>query len=284
MGKGIVEFIIEQVLDMLLGMARSVFTYSSTLTNMASVQSLDNEVVSFILDVFGYIGFALFGVGLLISIFEYLEAHLEGEIPNIGVLVLNTIKSFSWILFIRPVVYYLYVAFYVILGRIMSGMGIVSSENINFNLFSDSILLSSIFITYLSVSCCIAIFKNVFDTLKRTGYVVVHVCIGYFYVIDIQRGNTQNAGAWGRQAIGLFLQTFFQTTILMLGMCIISMQPGNASAFLIGAGFMSASKTIGNIVGYFVSASSSKGNFGGQIASIAQVGGQALQIGLAFAK
>ena len=252
----IMNWIYIQVVDFLGNFFSEMGNMGAELFQMSWVQS----IVLF----FSRMAWALYGVGLIVSVFECGIEYSSGR-GNVKATCLNAIKGFMAVnLFsVVPIrLYELAISLQGVMAQGITGSGASIGEVANeimANFTSAKTLtdllnsgypgfhtVSSAFMVVFSiVMMAYAVIKVFFANLKRGGILLIQIAVGSLYMFSIPRGYTDAFGQWCKQVIALCLTAFLQATMLVAGLMVFQ------SHVLLGLGLMLAAGEIPRIAGQF---------------------------------
>lgn len=215
--------------------------------------------------VFSRLAWALFGVSVVVSCFQFGIMYVSGGRGNLQQTALSIIKGFLAVsLFtVAPVrLYALSVSLQGTFSAGITGYGtsigevgqeIVEelseidtlSEMLNNSYFGLGVLTSSFMILFCIILMTYAVVKVFFANLKRGGILLIQIAVGSLYMFSIPRGYTDGFVQWIKQVIGLCLTAFLQSTILVAGLMVFK---DNA---LLGLGLMLLAGEVPRIAGTF---------------------------------
>ncbi len=213
---------------------------------------------------FSQLGWALFGVSLVVSGFEFGIEYSTGR-GNLQQTALNVIKGFMAVSLFTVVPVRLYSLSVSLQGTLAAGLtGAGSSigtvgEKIVEELtsvesladlagapsFGLSVLTSPIMLIFCIIMMAYAVIKVFFANLKRGGILLIQIAVGALYMFSIPRGYVDGFTQWMKQVIGLCLTAFLQSTILVAGLMAFR---ENA---LLGLGLMLSAGEVPRIAGTF---------------------------------
>ena len=211
---------------------------------------------------FRYLGWALFVVGLVVSLFEFGIERQSGR-GNVKDLALNALKGFMAVsLFtILPVeLYKLAVNLQGTLTSGLTGLGDInglaanildSITNFQIKFVSSYNPLTMLFVV---IMMGYAIIKVFFGNLKRGGILLVQIAVGSLYMFSVPRGYIDGFTQWMKQVIGLCLTAFLQATFLTIGLLVIPQHP------ILGLGLMLSAGEVPRIAGAFGLETSTRAN------------------------
>jgi hypothetical protein len=226
----------------------------------------DVEAIQGIVLFFRYLGWTLFGIGLVVAAFEAGIEHSSGR-GNIKETALNAIKGFmaASLFFIVPVELY---KLSVNLQSSLTGglthygdtqaladsvMGAVGTFEVSFSGYNPlTMLLAVIMLAY-------AVLTVFFGNLKRGGIMLVQIAVGSLYMFSVPRGYMDGFVQWIKQVIGLCLTTFLQGVFLSVGLMVVPEHP------ILGIGFMLSAAEVPRIAGAFGLDSGTKTNILGAV-------------------
>lgn len=226
------------------------------------VELFELEWVDAVVLFFSQLGWALFGVSLVVSGFECGIEYISGR-GNIQQAALDAIKGFLAVnLFtVVPIrLYALSVSLQGTMTRGISGAGggigdlgtaiIEELESVSLPELATAGLWGGVGTNTMMVIFCIilmayAVIKVFFANLKRGGILLIQIAVGSLYMFSIPRGFTDGFVQWMKQVIGLCLTTFLQATILVAGLMVFR------DHALLGLGLMLSAGEVPRIAGTF---------------------------------
>ena len=238
--------------------------FFSQMGNMG-VELFDLAWVQAIVLFFSRLAWALFGVSVVVSCFQFGIMYVSGGRGNLQQTALSIIKGFLAVsLFtVAPVrLYALSVSLQGTFSAGITGYGtsigevgqeIVEelseidtlSEMLNNSYFGLGVLTSSFMILFCIILMTYAVVKVFFANLKRGGILLIQIAVGSLYMFSIPRGYTDGFVQWIKQVIGLCLTAFLQSTILVAELMVFK---DNA---LLGLGLMLSAGEVPRIAGTF---------------------------------
>lgn len=223
---------------------------------------------------FVYLGWALYGTGLVVSVFECAIEYQSGR-GSIRDTALNAIKGFMAVSLFSTVPVELYKLSVSLQSSLTagitgygSGIGGLASSIISglssaptpeqaeqANVFGGlSAITSPILILFILILMGYAVIKVFFSNLKRGGILLIQISVGGLYMFSVPRGYIDGFVSWCKQIVGLCLTTFLQATILCAGLMVVK------DHALLGLGLMLSAGEIPRIAGAFGLDTSTKAN------------------------
>jgi hypothetical protein len=209
---------------------------------------------------FSYLAWALYGTGLVVSVFECGIEYQSGR-GSIKDTALNAIKGFMAVNLFNIVPVELYKLAVTLQGSFTSGITGMIGANGGISTMSAAALtnlgglgLNPIMGIFIVILMGYAIIKVFFANLKRGGILLIQIAVGSLYMFSVPRGYIDGFVSWCKQVIGLCLTAFLQATILVAGLMVFN------SNMLLGLGLMLASSEIPRIAGQFGLDTSTKAN------------------------
>ena len=209
---------------------------------------------------FSYLAWALYGTGLVVSVFECGIEYQSGR-GSIKDTALNAIKGFMAVNLFNIVPVELYKLAITLQGSFTSGITGMIGVNGGISTMSAAALtnlgglgLNPIMGIFIVILMGYAIIKVFFANLKRGGILLIQIAVGSLYMFSVPRGYIDGFVSWCKQVIGLCLTAFLQATILVAGLMVFN------SNMLLGLGLMLASSEIPRIAGQFGLDTSTKAN------------------------
>ena len=237
--------------------------FFSVMGNMG-VELFELNWVQAIVLFFSQLGWALFGVSLVVSGFEFGIEYSTGR-GNLQQTALNAIKGFLSVSLFTVVLVRLYSLSVSLQGTFATGLtgygtsiGTVGERIIEeltsvesladmagAPSFGLSVLTSPIMLIFCIIMMAYATIKVFFANLKRGGILLIQIAVGSLYMFSIPRGYSDGFVQWMKQVIGLCLTAFLQSTILVAGLMVFR---ENA---LLGLGLMLSAGEVPRIAGTF---------------------------------
>ena len=237
--------------------------FFSVMGNMG-VELFELDWVKAIVLFFSQLGWALFGVSLVVSGFEFGIEYSTGR-GNLQQTALNAIKGFMAVSLFTVVPVRLYALSVSLQGTFAMGLtgagtsiGTVGERIIEeltsvesladmagAPSFGLSVLTSPIMLIFCIIMMAYAVIKVFFANLKRGGILLIQIAVGSLYMFSIPRGYVDGFVQWMKQVIGLCLTAFLQSTILVAGLMVFR---ENA---LLGLGLMLSAGEVPRIAGTF---------------------------------
>lgn len=266
---GVMDQIIDWLYSQLVGFFGDFF---AQMGNMG-VELFEMGWVQSIVLFFSYLAWALYGVGLVVAVFECGIEYQTGR-ASVKDAALNAIKGFMAVgcFTLAPVeLYKLAVNLQAGLTAGITGYGSIDSLAtgiIDVLSASDagsidaagvfgglaSAITSPIMGLFLIIMMGYAIIKCFFSNLKRGGILLIQIAVGSLYMFSVPRGYLDGFTQWCKQIIGLCLTTFLQATILTAGLLVLK------DHALLGLGLMLSAAEVPRICGAFGLDTSTKAN------------------------
>ena len=255
----VLDDIIDWIYGQIIGFLGNFF---SEMGNMGSELFTMDWVQSIIL-FFSYLAWALYGTGLVVSVFECGIEYSSGR-GNIKETSLNAIKGFLAVSLFTTVPVRLYELSVSLQSSFTAGLtgygsgsiGEVATEALqNFNAIESlteasslsgfGAITSPIMILFCIILMAYAVIKVFFANLKRGGILLIQIAVGSLYMFSVPRGYTDGFVQWCKQIVGLCLTAFLQATILIAGLMVFK------DRALLGLGLMLSAGEIPRIAGAF---------------------------------
>lgn len=228
------------------------------------VELFELDWVKAIVLLFSQLGWALFGVSIVVSGFEFGIEYSTGR-GNLRQTALNAIKGFMAVSLFTVVPVRLYSLSVSLQGTFSVGLtgygtsiGTVGEQIIeelmNVESLADmagapdfgmSVLTSPIMLLFCIIMMAYAVIKVFFANLKRGGILLIQIAVGSLYMFSIPRGYLDGFTSWCKQVIGLCLTAFLQATILIAGLMVLK------DHALLGLGLMLSAGEVPRIAGQF---------------------------------
>ena len=173
---------------------------------------------------FHHLAWMLFGVGLLVAVFDLGVGYESGH-ANIKNTALNIMKGFLAAGLVTVVPQRLYTLCVSMQGTFMRGllgnMIADTSQTVAGTALSvvialaEDISLLSLFFILMFGYCTI---KVLLANIKRGGILLTQIAVGSLYLFSVPRGMSDGFTNWCKQVIATCLTAFLQTSILYLGL------------------------------------------------------------------
>ena len=259
------DFVANPVMDALMDWCYSQIigflgAFFAQMGNMG-VELFDLPWVQAVALFFSQLGWALFGVSLVVCVFECGIEYSTGR-ANIQQTAINILKGFLSVCLFTTVPVRLYTLSVALQGTFAQGIagsggsigeiggGILAelegaslleaAEQAEFGLGTNPLM-----ILFCVVLIAYAVIKVFFANLKRGGILLIQIAVGSLYMFSIPRGYTDGFTQWCKQVIGLCLTTFLQATILTAGLMVVP------DHILLGLGLMLSAGEVPRIAGTF---------------------------------
>ena len=261
------DFVASTILDELLDWAYSqavgfLGAFFALMGNMG-VELFDLPWVQAMVTFFNQLGWALFGVSLVVSGFEFGIEYSSGR-GNLRHTAINCLKGFMAVGLFSTVPVRLYALSVSLQASFTAGItGLGTSigavgQNIITKLTTPGGLIASgvdfifggpsfnpIMMLFCVILMAYAVIKVFFANLKRGGILLIQIAVGALYMFSVPRGYTDGFTQWCKQIIGLCLTAFLQATILAAGLMVFS------DHALLGLGLMLSAGEVPRIAGAF---------------------------------
>ena len=238
--------------------------FFSAMGNMG-VELFELEWVQAIVLFFSQLGWALFGVSLVVCAFEFGIEYTTGR-GNLQHTALNAIKGFLAVSLFTTVPIRLYALSVSLQGRLSAGItgygtsigdvgqqiitdlnsveSIADMTQVTLD-FGIGLITSPIMLLFCIILMAYAVIKVFFANLKRGGILLIQIAVGSLYMFSIPRGYVDGFTQWIKQVIGLCLTAFLQSTILVAGLMVFK------DHALLGLGLMLSAGEVPRIAGTF---------------------------------
>lgn len=263
------DFIAEKIFDQLVDWIHSMLVgflgeFFGMMNNMGA-ELFDFVWVKAIILFFQYLGWALFTVGFILTVFETAIAYQSGQGDLKGTFI-NIFKGFmaTSLFTILPIELYkfavtLQTSFSLNLASTLGAektIGEIANNSIG---FVNAASLSGVFMIFLLIALGYAVIKVFFANLKRGGILLTQIAVGSLYMLSIPRGFTDGFIGWCKQVVAICLTTFLQSLFLIAGLMVFR------DNLLLGIGLMMSANEIPRIADQFGLDTSTRGNMMGTI-------------------
>ena len=262
----IVDWVYGQIIGFLGNFFSAMGNMGADLFEMVWVQSI---VLFFV-----YFAWALYGTGLVVSVFECGIEYQSGR-GSVKDTALNAIKGFMAVGLFSTVPVELYKLSVSLQSSLTAGTTGLGSgiDTLASNIISElsaagslesagnsgvfgglGSITSPIMMIFILILMGYATIKVFFANLKRGGIMLIQIAVGSLYMFSVPRGYIDGFTSWCKQIIGLCLTAFLQATILIAGLMVIK------DHALLGLGLMLSAGEIPRIAGAFGLDTSTKAN------------------------
>jgi len=260
----VVDNVLEDFLDWIYGQLVGFFGEFLGMINLMGAELFDMEWVQGIVAFFSYLAWALYIVGIIVSIFETTIEMQNGR-GNIKDAALNALKGFMAVGLFTIVPVELYKFSITIQTGLTSAISSLSGSPDSISVLGMSIIsmtipgVGALFSTAIVILVGYAIIKVFFANLKRGGILLTMIAVGSLYMFSLPRGYADGFYSWCKQVVALCLTAFLQTVILIAGLITF-----NAN-MLLGIGLMLSATEVPRIAGHFGLDTSTKTNLTGTV-------------------
>ena len=260
------DFVASTILDELLDWAYSqavgfLGAFFALMGNMG-VELFDLPWVQAMVTFFNQLGWALFGVSLVVSGFEFGIEYSSGR-GNLRHTAINCLKGFMAVSLFSTVpvrLYALSVSLQASFTAGITGLGDIGAlgQNLIAKLTTPDGLIASgvdfifngpsfnpIMMLFCVILMAYAVIKVFFANLKRGGILLIQIAVGALYMFSVPRGYSDGFTQWCKQVIALCLTAFLQATILVAGLMVFN------DHALLGLGLMLSAGEVPRIAGAF---------------------------------
>ena len=238
------------------------------------VELFELEWVQAVVLFFSQLGWAMYGVSLVVCAFEFGIEYSTGR-ANLKHTALNAIKGLlaASLFSVLPVrLYALAISLQGTFSAGLTGYG-TSIGDVGQQIITDlssvesiadmsevtldfgfGVITSPIMLLFCIILMAYAVIKVFFANLKRGGILLIQIAVGSLYMFSIPRGGIDAFVQWMKQVIGVCLTAFLQATILIAGLLVFKEHA------LLGIGLMLSSSEITRIAGAFGLDTSTRAN------------------------
>lgn len=266
----VLEQILEWIYSQIIGFLGNFF---AAMGNMGA-DLFEISWVKAIVLFFVYLAWALYGTGLVVSVFECGIEYQSGR-GSVKDTALNILKGFLAVGLFSTVpveLYKLSISLQSSLTAGITGLG-TGIDNLAGNIISELSIAGSlenagnagvfggmggitnpVMMIFILILMGYAVIKVFFANLKRGGILLIQISVGSLYMFSVPRGYIDGFVSWCKQIVGLCLTAFLQSTILIIGLMVVK------DHALLGLGLMLSAGEIPRIAGAFGLDTSTKAN------------------------
>ncbi len=266
--------VMSQLVDWLYGQLVGFLGEFFSRMGEMGIELFDMAWVQSIVLFFSYLAWALYIIGLVVSVFETGIEYQNGG-GGIKGTALNAIKGFLAVSLFTLVPVELFklsvslqaslaagitgysTSFVEMANDIIKSLGTEPklSEAVSAGALGGlSTLTNPAMLLFIVVLMGYSVIKVFFANLKRGGILLIQIAVGSLYMFSVPRGYTDGFYQWCRQVIALCITGFLQATILTAGLMVVR---DNA---LLGLGLMLSAGEVPRIAGAFGLDTSTKAN------------------------
>ena len=229
-----------------------------TMMNGLGTELFDLVWVQAIVEFFRCFGWALYGVGIVVAVFEMAMEYQAGRSTAVRDTALGIVKGFLAASLFSAVPVELYKLCINLQGTLSNGIaGAAHTDGVSSLARAAMAGLNGygVFVSiFLLVLMGYSVVKVFFANLKRGGILLIQIAVGSLYLFSVPRGYTDGFYSWCRQIAGLCLTAFLQTTILIAGLMVWN------SNMLLGCGLMLSATEIPRVAQQFGMDTSTRAN------------------------
>lgn len=249
-------------LDVMHSMLGELLIYASTLFSLATLEAFSSEYVLALFAFFEVIGAALFGIAAVMAYMENTIATQQGG-GSLMSTTLNVFKGAAVLIGYISIPIQLMVLTAQSLTRLLvvlvpgdfsdfseaiqkttNGSSISIFTKITGKAFEENPNQFLLILFEFAFLYCLV--KVALGAIKRSGTMVVLICVGTLHLFNIPRGYTDGFSSWCKQIAALCITHFVQSVALFIGFLII-----NTDAWIAGVSLMLVSTEVPRIAGAF---------------------------------
>lgn len=250
--------VLGEILDWVYGKLVEFLGEFLTMMNGLGTELFDLVWVQGVVEFFRYFGWALYGVGIVMAVFEMAMEYQAGRSTAVRDAALGVMKGFLAASLFSVVPVELYKLCIDLQGTLSNGIaGAAHTDGVSSLARAAMAGLNGygVFVSiFLLVLMGYSVVKVFFANLKRGGILLIQIAVGSLYLFSVPRGYTDGFYNWCRQIAGLCLTAFLQTTILIAGLMVWN------SNMLLGCGLMLSATEIPRVAQQFGMDTSTRAN------------------------
>ena len=254
----IADKVLGEILDWVYGKLVEFLGEFLAMMNGLGTELFDLVWVQAIVEFFRCFGWALYGVGIVVAVFEMAMEYQAGRSTAVRDASLGIVKGFLAASLFSAIPVELYRLCIDLQGTLSQGIagashtdGISSLARAAMAGLNGYGVFVSIFLLVLMGYSVVKVF---FANLKRGGILLIQIAVGSLYLFSVPRGYTDGFYGWCRQIAGLCLTAFLQTTILIAGLMVWN------TNMLLGCGLMLSATEIPRVAQQFGLDTSTRAN------------------------
>lgn len=238
------SFIFEYLTDGLKEGAEVILTGLSKY----SLEIFNQPLVTSVLDLMQYIGYILFTIGLLFSIFNMMAAMMEGESGvNLHFFFINFLKGLTFVVVWKDGALFLYNLCLTLQDCFKTIVDFTPDYKTLTDFIVDITGISILWKFIILVFLMFSVIFSLYQCLKRGAIYFVHIALGYFYAISVSQGQTDGMFNWAKQTLAVAVTNCFQVALIFLGMKLAN----SVETLFLGVGILGAAISIEKVAGYF---------------------------------
>ena len=250
--------VLGEILDWVYGKIVEFLGEFLTMMNGMGTELFGFVWVQGIVEFFRCFGWALYGVGIVVAVFDAAMEYQSGRTTAVRDTALGIMKGFLATSLFTTVPIELYKLCIDLQGSLSKGIaGVSHTDGISSMARAAMTALNGygVFVSiFLLVLMGYSVVKIFFANLKRGGILLIQIAVGSLYLFSVPRGYTDGFYSWCRQIAGLCLTAFLQTTILIAGLMVWN------SNMLLGCGLMLSATEIPRVAQQFGMDTSTRAN------------------------
>ena len=250
--------VLGEILDWVYGKLVEFLGEFLTMMNGLGTELFDLVWVQGVVEFFRCFGWALYGVGIVVAVFEMAMEYQAGRSTAVRDTALGIVKGFLAASLFSTVPVELYKLCIDLQGTLSNGIaGAAHTDGVSSLARAAMAGLNGygVFVSiFLLVLMGYSVVKIFFANLKRGGILLIQIAVGSLYLFSVPRGYTDGFYSWCRQIAGLCLTAFLQTTILIAGLMVWN------SNMLLGCGLMLSATEIPRVAQQFGMDTSTRAN------------------------
>ena len=254
----IADKVLGEILDWVYGKLVEFLGEFLAMMNGLGTELFDLVWVQAIVEFFRCFGWALYGVDIVVAVFEMAMEYQAGRSTAVRDASLGIVKGFLAASLFSTIPVELYRLCIDLQGTLSQGIagashtdGISSLARAAMAGLNGYGVFVSIFLLVLMGYSVVKVF---FANLKRGGILLIQIAVGSLYLFSVPRGYTDGFYGWCRQIAGLCLTAFLQTTILIAGLMVWN------TNMLLGCGLMLSATEIPRVAQQFGLDTSTRAN------------------------
>ena len=245
----VADTVLGQIFDWVYGKIVEFLGEFFSMMNGMGSELFEFVWVQAVVEFFRYFGWALYGVGLVVAVFEAALEYQSGRTTAIRDLALGSLKGFLVASLFTTVPVELYKLCIDLQGSLSSGIaGASHTEGIS-NMARAALGALNGYGVFIAIFLLIlmgySVIKIFFANLKRGGILLIQIAVGSLYLFSLPQGYADGFYSWCRQIAGLCLTAFLQTTILIAGLMVWN------ENMLLGCGLMLSASEIPRVAQQF---------------------------------
>lgn len=233
-----------------------------------SLEIFNQPLVTSTLDLMQYIGYILFGIGMLFCMFKLAASYLDGESEvNLHFFFINAAKGFIFVLMWKDVAMFVYNICLVLQDSLKQIVDFTPQYNTLLDFILDLTGVSLLWKFLILIYLLIAVIISLYQCIKRGVIYFMHIALGYFFAIGISQGESDGIVSWAKSTLSVALTNCFQVALILGGL----KSCGSTETLILGLALLGGAVAAEKIMGAFGQSTGSLKQISGGIRTAASI-------------